>query len=95
LHSLDSQSSTVPSHLEDLIATAAEGYAAVEWAIFATNRVNTGGSMTPDAFLEWGKNKLRFFRQELRRLGHRNRLRLNRLYKPGASIASRAGDYGP
>ena len=95
LHTLDTQNSTIPTKLEDLVAIGAEGYAAVEWAIFATNRVNIGGTMTPEAFLDWGKGKLRYFRQELKRLGHKNRIRLSTLYKPGHSTVSQSTDYGP
>lgn len=95
LHTLDAEISTIPSHLEDLIATGAGGYAAVEWAAFAINRVNIGGTVTPDEFLNWGKEKLSYFRSELRRLGRRNRARLNQLYKPLYPTASKKTDYGP
>ena len=95
LHTLDATSSTIPSHLEDLIATGACGYAAVEWAAFAINRVNVGGTITPDEFLNWGKEKLGYFRNELRRLGRRNRARLNQLYKPAYPAVSKTTDYGP
>lgn len=43
LHTIDGTSSTVLSRFEDVIAAGAAGYAAVEWASFATNRVNVGG----------------------------------------------------
>ncbi|MBA7470895.1 hypothetical protein ES707_06183 [subsurface metagenome] len=95
LHTLDATSSTIPSHLEDLIAIGACGYAAVEWAAFAINRVNVGGTITPDEFLNWGKEKLSYFRNELRRLGRRNRARLNQLYKPAYPAVSKTTDYGP
>ena len=95
LHTLDAASSTIPSHLEDLIATGACGYAAVEWAAFAINRVNVGGTITPDEFLNWGREKLSYFRNELRRLGRRNRARLNQLYKPAYPAVSKTTDYGP
>ncbi len=51
LHTLDAASSTIPTRCEDLIATGACGYAAVEWAVFAINRVNVGGGITPREFL--------------------------------------------
>lgn len=75
LHTLDAQSSTISTKLEDLVATGAEGYAAVEWAVYAVNRVNVGGAITPSELLTWGNDKLKFFRQELKRLGRRNRVR--------------------
>lgn len=95
LHTLDASTSTIPTNLEGLIAAGAEGYAAVEWAAYAINRVNVGGDVTPGEFLAWGNEKLRFFRQELKRLGRRNRVRIGQLYKPYYHPVSRSTDYGP
>ncbi len=95
LHSLDAASSTIPTRYEDLIAVGACGYAAVEWAMFAINRVNVGGGITPGEFLAWGNEKLSYFRQELKRLGRRNRARASQLYKPYYSPVSKSTDYGP
>lgn len=95
LHTLDESSSTVPSHLEDVIAGGACGHAAMEWATFAINRVNIGGDTTTREFQSWGKEKLRYFRGELRRLGRRNRARLSQLYQPARSVKSKTADYGP
>jgi len=95
LHTLDASSSTIPTQHEDLIATGACGYAAVEWAVFAINRVNVGGDITPREFLAWGYEKLRYFKAELRRLGRRNRVRVRSLYKPYYPSVSKSTDYGP
>ena len=95
LHTLDASSSTIPARHEDLIATGACGYAAVEWALYAINRVNVGGGITPKEFLAWGNEKLRYFKQELKRLGRRNRVRVRSLYKPYYPIVSKSTDYGP
>jgi len=95
LHTLDASSSTIPTQHEDLIATGAEGYAAVEWAVYAVNRVNVSGLPTPGEFLTWGKERLRFFKDELKRLGRRNRIRLRSLYKPYYPVVSKTTDYGP
>jgi len=95
LHTISAESSTIPSQYEDLIAAGAEGYAAVEWAVYAVNRVNIGGHMTPGEFLTWGKEKLEFFRQELKRLGRRNRVRIRQLYRPYYQPVSESTDYGP
>ncbi len=95
LHTLDASSSTIPSYLEDLIAAGVCGYAAVEWAVYAINRVNVGGTMTPREFLAWGNERLRFFKSELKRLGRRNRVRVRSMYKPYFPIASKLTDYGP
>jgi len=95
LHTLDAGSSTIPVQHEDLIAAGACGYAAVEWSAYAINRVNIGGTVTPAEFMKWGKEKLRYFRSELRRLGRRNRVRINQLYKPYYLPVSKSTDYGP
>lgn len=95
LHTLDVSGSTLPAVHEDLVAGGAAGYAAVEWAAYTLNRVNTGGSGTPADFLSWGKQKLEAFRRELHRLGRRNRVRVSSLYVPAAPLNSQTTDYGP
>jgi len=94
-HILDTQGSTIPAKYHDLVAGGACGYAAIAWAVYAINRVNVGGVMTPRELLDWGNQKLKDFRQELRRLGRRNRVRMSGLYGPTAPAVSRATDYGP
>ena len=94
-HTLGAESSTIPAQHEDLIAAGACGYAAVEWAAYAINRVNVGGGITPREFLAWGNEKLKYFKQEIRRLGRRNRVRVRSLYKSYYPVVSKATDYGP
>lgn len=95
LHSLGASTSTIPAMYEDLVAAGAAGYAAVEWAIYAVNQVNIGGLRTPEQFLAWGRERLNYFRQELRRLGRRNQVRSRSLYRPYNPPVSRATDFGP
>ncbi|OGO30705.1 MAG: hypothetical protein A2Z29_00555 [Chloroflexi bacterium RBG_16_56_11] len=95
LHTIDAGGSTINARHEDLVITGAGGYAAVEWALYAVNRVNTGGTKTPGDFLGWGNEKLKYFRQELRRLGRRNRIRSSSLYVPYFPAVSRTADFGP
>lgn len=95
LHTLNADTSTIPTKHEDLVATGACGYAAVEWATYAINRVNVGGSATPQEFLSWGYEKLRYFQTEIKRLGRRNRIRARSLYKPYYPPVSKSTDYGP
>ena len=94
-HTLDAQGSTIPTQYEDLIATGAAGYGAVQWAAFAINQVNVGGSLTPREFLDWGKERLALFKSELKRLGRRNRARISTLYKPYYPVKSQTTDFGP
>jgi len=95
LHVLDASTSTIPVVYEDLIAAGACGYAAVEWAVYAVNQVNVGGMSTPEEFLNWGRERLNYYRQELKRLGRKNKVRIRTLYRPYNSPASKSTDYGP
>ncbi len=95
LHTLGTQSSTIPSQYEDLVATGAEGYASIEWAAFAVNRTNVGGTATSREFLDWGNEKLSHFRDELKRLSRRNKVRITRLYRPYYPPVSKSTDFGP
>jgi hypothetical protein len=81
LHTLDAEGSTIDSKHEELIATGAEGYAALEWAGYAINRVNVGGDRTPAEFLALGNERLAYFKRELKRLGRRNKVRIRQLYQ--------------
>jgi len=95
IHTLGSSSSTIPTVYEDLVAAGTAAYAAMEWSIYAVNRVNTGGMPTPEQFMNWGRERLSYFRQELRRLGRKNQVRIRSLYKSYYPAASRTTDYGP
>ena len=95
LHTLDESTSTVPTRFEDVIPSGAAGYALVEWAAFAINQVNLGGTGTPQLFSAEGERRLSRFRRELKRLGRRGRVRQTRLYTPAASTASESADPGP
>ena len=95
LHTLDAVTSTIPAKHEDLVAAGAAGYAAFSWGVYAVNRVNVGGVATPREYRVWGKERLRFFSQEVKRLGRRGRVRTRSLYKPYYPPVSKTIDYGP
>ncbi len=96
LHTLDGSSSTIPVAHEDLIATGAAGYAALDWTVFATNRINTGGDDVWGRYKAFGEGRLRDFRHQVARIGRRGALRMKRLYATDAP-APRSQDrvYGP
>ena len=94
-HTLDDQGTTLPGKYEDLVVGGACGYAAIELAVYTINRVNVGGNVTPGELLEWGNQKIKYFRQELKRLGRRNRVSVNALYEPYFPNIARTTDYGP
>ncbi len=90
LHTIDATSSTVPSRFEDVIAAGAAAYAAVEWASFATNRVNVGGQAVWREYLAWGQERLAEFQRALARHGRRNAVRARRLYAPATDPADQS-----
>jgi hypothetical protein len=95
LHELDNTGSTIPEQYEDLVACGACAYAADAMAGYSINRVNTGGQGTTGNWAEWSKEKMTYFRSELKRLGRRNRVRISRLYVPYNGAVSRSTDPGP
>ncbi len=81
LHTLDVDGSTVPVKYEDIIATGACGYAAIEGAAGAINRINVGGTMTPAEFRLWGSEQLGIFQERIKQLGRRHRVRSQQLFE--------------
>ena len=82
MHTLDATTSTIPPHLEELVATGAAAYAALEWASFATNRINVGGQDVWRQYLTWGQERLAVFSRALAKHSRRNAVRVRRLYTP-------------
>ena len=80
LHTLNADSSTLPAKLEDLAALGAAAYAAIEWASFATNRVNLGGAETWRNYLTWGQDRLADFMKGLAKHSRKNTVRVRQLY---------------
>ncbi len=95
LHTLDASGSTLSPQHEDIIACGACAFAAIELAVYSVNRVNTGGAAAPGELLEWGNQKLALFRKDLKRLGSKNRVRIQTLYPPYNPIVSKTTDPGP
>jgi hypothetical protein len=95
LHTLDASSSTIPAKFEDVVAGGAAGYAAVEWASFATNRVNVGGQDVWREYMAWGQDRLAEFQRALARHGRRNAVRVRRLYAPAPDPADQSTVVGP
>ena len=92
---LDDSNSTIPAQFEDLVATGALRYAASEMAAYSIDRVNNGGPGVPADWSAWGKDKLTFFRSELKRLGKSNHVRVRQLYIPYNPPVSESTDWGP
>ena len=84
LHTLDDEGTTIPERLIDLVAMGAAAYAAIEWASFATNRINVGGDDTWRHYHTWGQERLAAFSKGLAKHGRERGLRARRLYVPAA-----------
>jgi hypothetical protein len=77
--------------LEDVLATGAAAYAALEWASFASNRVNVGGADVWRSYMVWGQERLAAFAAALARHGRRSGVRARRLYRPALAPEFPAG----
>lgn len=88
---------TFPASHDDIIATGAAAYAALEWASFATNRVNVGGDNVWGKYMDFANVRLAEFQRMLRDLlPAANRLRTGRFYAPAeARFRSQDTDPGP
>ena len=95
VHALDATSSTLPVNLEDLVATGAAAYASLEWASFATNRINVGGEDVWRQYLVWGQELMAAFLSRLAELGRKNIVRARSLYVPAHPGPSQSTDWGP
>ena len=84
LHTLDTSSTTIADRLVDLVAAGAAAYAAIEWASYATNRINVGGDDTWRHYHTWGQERLAAFSKGLAKHGRERGLRARRLYVPAA-----------
>ena len=77
------------------VVTGAAAYAALEWANYAVNRINTGGEEVWRQYLAWGEDRLAAFQSQLARTGRRASLRRRQLYRPVQPAASQSTDWGP
>ena len=78
VHTLDAGSSTIPRHLEDLVALGATAYAALVLSQYATDKANYGGENVDRDYLYWARGRMMDFQAGLNRL--KNRVKLNQLY---------------
>lgn len=87
---------TFPSTHDDIIAGGAGGYAALEWASFASNRVNVGGADAWGRYMDFANVRLEEFRRALRELPAANTLRTGQFYTPQpAGFRRQTTDPGP
>ncbi|MBN1862945.1 MAG: hypothetical protein JW790_04815 [Dehalococcoidales bacterium] len=79
-HVIDASGSTLPAKYDDLVAIGACGYAAVSLAAATVNKVNVGGKTASQEYRTWGNERLVIFRERLKQLGRRQRVRSQQLF---------------
>lgn len=81
-HELDDTGTTLPAHLEDMLATGAAAYAMLEQATATTDVLTAAGPGVPADFAAQGRAWMSAFRELLGHHARRNRVRPRRLYVP-------------
>lgn len=89
LHTLTDEVSTLKAAYEDIVVLGAGGYAALEWASFASNRANLAGTEAFDQYSSWGADALQRFRDQLLTLREGSRIRVAATYAAARPEPSR------
>ena len=74
LHTLDGTGTTLPPHLEHVLATGAAAYAGLEMAARTGGQLNLNGN-APETYAGWARARLTAFHQLLRAHGRKGRIR--------------------
>jgi len=82
LHTLDEEGCTVPSHLENLLALGAHGYALQAYAAFGLDRSQADYRYAQERASADAHLLLTRFRHDLKRLGRQGKPRTHSLYTP-------------
>jgi len=70
-HTLDAESSTIPSQFEELIVLGATGYLAASASVYTVDKATIAGKWATINFLKWGKERLERYEKKLRALKSR------------------------
>jgi hypothetical protein len=81
VHTLDAESSTVPSYLEDVLALGAAAYAVLSQAQYRTDVAGIGGESADADYQGWGNAMLKEFKKQLKRCGRQRKLQVSQLYR--------------
>jgi hypothetical protein len=77
IHTLDGDTSTIPTRHEDLVALGAAAYAALAQSQYSTNRANYGGEDVDRDYLSWARARLKEFQEGCKKA--KSKLRVNKL----------------
>ena len=81
VHTLDSQESTVPAYLEDVLALGAAAYAVLAQTQYRTDTAGFGGDRADNDYQSWGNAMLKEFKSQLKRFGRNRKLKVGTLYQ--------------
>jgi hypothetical protein len=81
VHTLDGSTSTVPSHLEDVLALGATAYAVLAQTQYRIDVAGHGGEQADRDYQSWGDSMLKEFKDALKRFGRGRKLKISQLYQ--------------
>jgi len=70
-HTLDAESSTIPSQFEEIIVLGATGYLAASASVYTVDKATIAGKWATINFLKWGKERLDRYEKKLKALKSR------------------------
>jgi hypothetical protein len=86
-HLLDDAGTTVPEKHHEILLAGASAYSAIEWAVHAVNRVNTGADVA-GGYFRWGSARLAYFQSALKTLRCGRKVRVGYAYNPEGLVSS-------
>ena len=73
--------STIPSHLEDILALGAAAYAVLAQTQYRTDTAGFGGDKADTDYQSWGAAMLKQFTSQLKRFGRGRKLKISQFYQ--------------
>jgi len=70
-HTLDAESSTIPTQFEEIIVLGATGYLATSASVYTVDKATIAGKWATINFLKWGKERLDRYEKKLKALQSR------------------------
>jgi len=70
-HTLDAESSTIPTQLEEIIVLGATGYLATSASVYTVDKATIAGKWATINFLKWGQARLDRYEKKLKALKSR------------------------
>ena len=79
-HTLDAESSTIPTEHEEIIVMGAAGYLTMSSSAYTIDKASIGGRYATVNFRIWGQGRLNLYRQKLKAIARTNRVITRELY---------------